>query len=51
MWSLCEMCAHHKDLLEESELNKLKEKIAKLRDEEKKHVFYTSEIFGIEWAD
>ena len=49
MWCMCYMYAFHKEELSKSEAEKLKETITKHKEHE--HVFYVSEIFGIDWDE
>jgi hypothetical protein len=51
MWCMCYMYAFRKDELSKSEAEKLKKIITKHKEEKKEYVFYTSEIFGIEWDE
>ena len=51
MWSMCYMYVFRKDELSKSEAEKLKKIITKHKEEKNEYVFYTSEIFGIEWDE
>ena len=51
MWCMCYMYAFHKEEMSKSEAEKLKTIITKHKEEKNEYVFYTSEIFGIDWDE